>query len=200
MSDNIIKEIISTQAGEENNENPQYDTFQIGADAQNIDFPNGQNLLEIIGNIAENEHISSGLLDRVFTNEKWIEILKQYYNDLNLSTEGLVNSDAIQDENINNLQLELNTLSTEIAKITTPYLVDKIIWDTANQRTLRAILGNLQNMPYNSVRSWLQALTSNLNKFNSLIWHSLGENQEEETNQKEETNLEESQEEETILS
>ena len=44
---------------------------------------------------------------------------------------------------INNIQLELNTLSTEIAKITMPYLVDKIIWDTANQRTLRAILGNL---------------------------------------------------------
>lgn len=191
MSDNIIKEIISTQAGEENNENPQYDTFQIGADAQNIDFPNGQNLLEIIGNITENEYISSGLLDRVSTNENWIEILKQYYNDLNLNTEGLMNSNAIQDENINNIQLELNTLSTEIAKITMPYLVDKIIWDTANQRTLRAILGNLQNMPYNSVRSWLQALTSNLNKFNSLIWHSLGESQEEETN------LEESQEEET---
>ena len=194
MSDNIIKEIISTQAGEENNENPQYDTFQIGADAQNIDFPNGQNLLEIIGNITENEYISSGLLDRVSTNENWIEILKQYYNDLNLNTEGLMNSNAIQDENINNIQLELNTLSTEIAKITMPYLVDKIIWDTANQRTLRAILGNLQNMPYNSVRSWLQALTSNLNKFNSLIWHSLGESQEEETN------LEESQEEETNLS
>lgn len=191
MSDNIIKEIISTQAGEENNENPQYDTFQIGADAQNIDFPNGQNLLEIIGNITENEYISSGLLDRVSTNENWIEILKQYCNDLNLNTEGLMNSNAIQDENINNIQLELNTLSTEIAKITMPYLVDKIIWDTANQRTLRAILGNLQNMPYNSVRSWLQALTSNLNKFNSLIWHSLGESQEEETN------LEESQEEET---
>ena len=191
MSDNIIKEIISTQAGEENNENPQYDTFQIGADAQNIDFPNGQNLLEIIGNITENEYISSGLLDRVSTNENWIEILKQYYNDLNLNTEGLMNSNAIQDENINNIQLELNTLSTEIAKITMPYLVDKIIWDTANQRTLRAILGNLQNMPYNSVRSWLQALTSNLNKFNSLIWHSLGESQEEETN------LEESQEEES---
>lgn len=191
MSDNIIKEIISTQAGEENNENPQYDTFQIGADAQNIDFPNGQNLLEIIGNITENEYISSGLLDRVSTNENWIEILKQYYNDLNLNTEGLMNSNATQDENINNIQLELNTLSTEIAKITMPYLVDKIIWDTANQRTLRAILGNLQNMPYNSVRSWLQALTSNLNKFNSLIWHSLGESQEEETN------LEESQEEET---
>lgn len=182
MSDNIIKEIISTQAGEENNENPQYDTFQIGADAQNIDFPNGQNLLEIIGNITENEYISSGLLDRVSTNENWIEILKQYYNDLNLNTEGLMNSNAIQDENINNIQLELNTLSTEIAKITMPYLVDKIIWDTANQRTLRAILGNLQNMPYNSVRSWLQALTSNLNKFNSLIWHSLGESQEEKTN------------------
>ena len=177
MSDNIIKEIISAQAGEENNENPQYDTFQIGADAQNIDFPNGQNLLEIIGNIAENEYISSGLLDRVSTNENWIEILKQYYNDLNLNTEGLMNSNAIQDENINNIQSELNTLSTEIAKITMPYLVDKIIWDTANQRTLRAILGNLQNMPYNSVRSWLQALTSNLNKFNSLIWHSLGEDQ-----------------------
>lgn len=193
MSDNIIKEIISTQAGEENNENPQYDTFQIGADAQNIDFPNGQNLLEIIGNITENEYISSGLLDRVSTNENWIEILKQYYNDLNLNTEGLMNSNAIQDENINNIQLELNTLSTEIAKITMPYLVDKIIWDTANQRTLRAILGNLQNMPYNSVRSWLQALTSNLNKFNSLIWHSLGESQEEETN------LEESQEGETNL-
>lgn len=191
MSDNIIKEIISTQAGEENNENPQYDTFQIGADAQNIDFPNGQNLLEIIGNITENEYISSGLLDRVSTNENWIEILKQYYNDLNLNTEGLMNSNATQDENINNIQLELNTLSTEIAKITMPYLVDKIIWDTANQRTLRAILGNLQNMPYNSVRSWLQALTSNLNKFNSLIWHSLGESQEEETN------LEESQEEES---
>lgn len=191
MSDNIIKEIISTQAGEENNENPQYDTFQIGADAQNIVFPNGQNLLEIIGNITENEYISSGLLDRVSTNENWIEILKQYYNDLNLNTEGLMNSNAIQDENINNIQLELNTLSTEIAKITMPYLVDKIIWDTANQRTLRAILGNLQNMPYNSVRSWLQALTSNLNKFNSLIWHSLGESQEEETN------LEESQEEES---
>ena len=191
MSDNIIKEIISTQAGEENNENPQYDTFQIGADAQNIDFPNGQNLLEIIGNITENEYISSGLLDRVSTNENWIEILKQYCNDLNLNTEGLMNSSAIQDENINNIQLELNTLSTEIAKITMPYLVDKIIWDTANQRTLRAILGNLQNMPYNSVRSWLQALTSNLNKFNSLIWHSLGESQEEETN------LEESQEEES---
>lgn len=191
MSDNIIKEIISTQAGEENNENPQYDTFQIGADAQNIDFPNGQNLLEIIGNITENEYISSGLLDRVSTNENWIEILKQYYNDLNLNTEGLMNSNAIQDENINNIQLELNTLSTEIAKITMPYLVDKIIWDTANQRTLRAILGNLQNMPYNSVRSWLQTLTSNLNKFNSLIWHSLGESQEEETN------LEESQEEES---
>lgn len=194
MSDNIIKEIISTQAGEENNENPQYDTFQIGADAQNIDFPNGQNLLEIIGNITENEYISSGLLNRVSTNENWIEILKQYCNDLNLNTEGLMNSNAIQDENINNIQLELNTLSTEIAKITMPYLVDKIIWDTANQRTLRAILGNLQNMPYNSVRSWLQALTSNLNKFNSLIWHSLGESQEEETN------LEESQEEETNLS
>ena len=193
MSDNIIKEIISTQAGEENNENPQYDTFQIGADAQNIDFPNGQNLLEIIGNITENEYISSGLLDRVSTNENWIEILKQYYNDLNLNTEGLMNSNAIQDENINNIQLELNTLSTEIAKITMPYLVDKIIWDTANQRTLRAILGNLQNMPYNSVRSWLQALTSNLNKFNSLIWHYLGESQEEETN------LEESQEGETNL-
>lgn len=191
MSDNIIKEIISTQVGEENNENPQYNTFQIGADAQNIDFPNGQNLLEIIGNITENEYISSGLLDRVSTNENWIEILKQYYNDLNLNTEGLMNSNAIQDENINNIQLELNTLSTEIAKITMPYLVDKIIWDTANQRTLRAILGNLQNMPYNSVRSWLQALTSNLNKFNSLIWHSLGESQEEETN------LEESQEEES---
>lgn len=191
MSDNIIKEIISTQAGEENNENPQYDTFQIGADAQNIDFPNGQNLLEIIGNITENEYISSGLLDRVSTNENWIEILKQYCNDLNLNTEGLMNSNATQDENINNIQLELNTLSTEIAKITMPYLVDKIIWDTANQRTLRAILGNLQNMPYNSVRSWLQALTSNLNKFNSLIWHSLGESQEEETN------LEESQEEES---
>ena len=177
MSDNIIKEIISAQAGEENNENPQYDTFQIGADAQNIDFPNGQNLLEIIGNIAENEHISSGLLDRVSTNENWIEILKQYCNDLNLNTEGLMNSDTMQNENINNIQLELNTLSTEIAKITMPYLVDKIIWDTANQRTLRAILGNLQNMPYNSVRSWLQALTSNLNNFNSLIWHSLGEDQ-----------------------
>ena len=177
MSDNIIKEIISTQAGEENNENPQYDIFQIGADAQNIDFPNGQNLLEIIGNIAENEHISSGLLDRVSTNENWIEILKQYCNDLNLNTEGLMNSDTMQNENINNIQLELNTLSTEIAKITMPYLVDKIIWDTANQRTLRAILGNLQNMPYNSVRSWLQALTSNLNNFNSLIWHSLGEDQ-----------------------
>ena len=182
MSDNIIKEIISTQAGEENNENPQYDTFQIGADAQNIDFPNGQNLLEIIGNIPENEYISSGLLDRVSTNENWIEILKQYYNDLNLNTEGLMNSDAIQDENINNIQSELNTLSTEIAKITMPYLVDKIIWDTANQRTLRAILGNLQNMPYNSVRSWLQTLTSNLNKFNSLIWHSLGEDLGEESN------------------
>lgn len=182
MSDNIIKEIISTQAGEENNENPQYDTFQIGADAQNIDFPNGQNLLEIIGNITENEYISSGLLDRVSTNENQIEILKQYYNDLNLNTEGLMNSNAIQDENINNIQSELNTLSTEIAKITMPYLVDKIIWDTANQRTLRAILGNLQNMPYNSVRSWLQTLTSNLNKFNSLIWHSLGEDLEEESN------------------
>lgn len=175
MSDNVIKEIISTQAGEENNENPQYDTFQIGADAQNIDFPNGQNLLEIIGNIAENEQISPGLLDRISTNEDWIEILKQYYNDLNLNIEGLINSNAMQNENINNIQSDLNTLSTEITENTMPYSVDKIIWDNTNPRTLRAILGNLQNMPYSSVRSWLQALTPNLSEFNPLIWHSLGE-------------------------
>lgn len=172
MSDNVIKEIISTQAGEENNENPQYDTFQIGADAQNIDFPNGQNLLEIIGNIAENEQISPGLLDRISTNEDWIEILKQYYNDLNLNIEGLINSNAMQNENINNIQSDLNTLSAEITENTMPYSVDKIIWDNPSPRTLRAILGNLQNMPYSSVRSWLQALTSEVNP---LIWHSLGE-------------------------
>lgn len=155
MSQDIIKKIQVQDSGE---------VFRIGADAQDIDYEN-TNVASAIKNLS----------NEIATNTTNIERLVNYFNEINLLATSNTDENTVQNENINSLQELYNNLSIELSKITVPSLVNKIIWDNANQRTLRAILGNLENMPYDSVRLWLEALTSNLKKINSLTWHSITE-------------------------
>ena len=160
MSQDIIKKIQVQDSGE---------VFRIGADAQDIDYED-TNIASAIENLS----------NEIATNTTNIERLVNYFNEINLLATSNADENTVQNENINSLQELYNNLSIELSKITVPSLVNRIIWDNANQRTLRAILGNLENMPYDSVRLWLEALTSNLRKFNSLTWHSITEEQQEE--------------------
>ena len=160
MSQDIIKKIQVQDSGE---------VFRIGADAQDIDYED-TNIASAIENLS----------NEIAINTTNIERLVNYFNEINLLATSNADENTVQNENINSLQELYNNLSIELSKITVPSLVNRIIWDNANQRTLRAILGNLENMPYDSVRLWLEALTSNLKKFNSLTWCSITEEQQEE--------------------
>lgn len=153
------------------------DIFRIGADAQDIDYKDsdlydsGKNLLEIIGtNIKE-----SSLSDRISTNENTLEELQSSIYNLDERIAELNNNTTLN--SIEELQSNYNLLMNRVAQIAIPNLVNKILWDTAGQKNLREILGNLENMPYATLRLWLQALTSQLNTFNSLKWHSILETQ-----------------------
>ena len=159
MPDNVIKTIKTQDSNT---------TYRIGADAQDIDYNNEKNLIQVIGTQLTNDSLS----ERIEINEDNINSAISNINYLIAQVATIItNNEGIlnQIENLGNTCSELNS---NIQSITTPTLVNKIIWDVANKRTLRAVLGPLENMPYNSVRAWLERLE---NQTKDLTWQAIAD-------------------------
>ncbi len=159
MSDNVIKTIKTQDLNT---------TYRIGADAQDIDYNGNKNLTQIIGNQLTNEPLS----ERIETNENNISSLTSNLNYLTTQIANIIANNESMSDQIENLENVCSELNSNIQTITMPTLINKIIWDTANNRTLRAVLGPLENMPFNSVRDWLNSLESNSNS-RELVWTSI---------------------------
>jgi len=134
VSDNIIKEIAL--------ENSQA-SYQIGADAQNIDYNVGENdtrsLTEIIGNNIN----ESSLSERISDNENLLTTLITSFNNLNTQVINNIEKVSEQDTKFKTLVQQYTNVLNKISSITSPSFVSQIIWDTANNRSLREVLGNL---------------------------------------------------------
>ncbi len=159
MPDNVIKTIKTQDSNT---------TYRIGADAQDVDYNNEKNLIQVIGTQLTNNSLS----ERIEINEDNINSAISNINYLIAQVATIItNNEGILNQ-IENLENTCSELNSNIQSITTPTLVNKIIWDVANKRTLRAVLGPLEKMPYNSVRAWLERLE---NQTKDLTWKAIAD-------------------------
>lgn len=168
MAEDVIK-LIKTQNSE---------TFRIGADAQDIDYNENVKLTEVIGNNLNETSLS----ERIQNSENSITNLINTFNDISLQIAALITQTETQDQKIQQLQTEKNNLVLEVLELKQPALVKNIEWDAMNHTNLREILGNLVNVPYGSVRNWLENLQNQNIVKHSNMWHSIADTEEQTPN------------------
>ena len=143
-------------------------SVDIGVDIENVDcgetnlkdalgdnfFTRNENLDEILTSIEETQRQERTLIDHCLTLEANIQ-------------QKIVEINKIKNE-IKQAQNDINNLKTN------NLLVTKVVWDAAEYRTLRQILGPIEDMPVNTIRDWLNRLEQRITVRN--VWSEIGNN------------------------
>jgi len=155
-------------------------TYDIGADAENIDWGNST-LKNVIG---ENIDTSTSIADQLQELKDIINTLTSSNNAVSAGvTEAAIEAfnDFTENFNIDEFNNKINLLMNR------PIAVNQVRWNTGAMRNLRDILGACDNMPYATIRDWLENLSVLSKNPITLVWHSL-ENDINENNNSENEN------------
>lgn len=176
MAEDVIKKIRLSDSNDE---------FKIGADAQDIDYNENIKLTEVIGNNLNEVPLS----ERIQSNENFIADLTDAFNEVSLQILNLNTFVETQNQKIQQLQEENEDLALKILKLKQPTTANSIEWSNTVHMNLREILGNLVNVPYGSVRNWLENLQNkninngSNNNGNNVLWHSIATEEGTSTNE-----------------
>lgn len=131
----------------------------IGADADNISWNNEKTLKQILGDLDFGS--ASSLTDFLNQQNATIEELNTklqdlttLYNTLYEIVTTLQNAQIIQ--TLTNLQSDIAATEQSISSLA----AQDIKWDHITNRTLSTYFGNLDNMPYKTLRDWLEHLST----------------------------------------
>lgn len=156
------------------------DTYSIGADAVNIDWDE-EGTISLVDVIGSNINTETSISTKITAINELLSDLQQNVNDLTLNntmiqalSENIV-SFLTTLEQIKNNQEE--TINTKLQNKKFP--VGNIQWEYSD-RNLREILGDLNNIPTDSVRKWLDFLASKKEKTNT--WRTISEDLTLESN------------------
>lgn len=146
-------------------------TYDIGANAENIDWNNSnKKLTEIIGT---NIDTSTSIQEKIETLNLAISNLQTIVSNNVFSTFVTEEAIAAFNELAENFDI-LNQYSQQLKEIAArPIPVTQVRWDTGSMKNLREILGACDNLPYNNIRDWLEILTKQFLNEVSGVWHEL---------------------------
>lgn len=164
MSNNLITHLTI------NNE-----SHPIGAEAENVAWDNSKNLKQIIG---EEINTDSSIDDKLNSISDEIESISSQSISQQSQLALLENNVQILQQKISNLNSSdiTNSIIQQLTKNLLKNIpVRNIKWDTLPPRNLKEILGNLDNMPYSTLRDWLEAKGGNNGGSSSSgpIWKSI---------------------------
>lgn len=146
-------------------------TYDIGANAENIDWDNSnKKLTEIIGT---NIDTSTSIQEKIEALNLAISNLQTAISDNVLSNSVTEEAIAAFNELAENFDI-LNQHSQRLKEIAVqPIPVTQVRWNTGSMKNLREILGACDNLPYNNIRDWLEILTKQFLNEASGVWHEL---------------------------
>ena len=146
-------------------------TYDIGANAENIDWDNSnKKLTEIIGT---NIDTSTSIQEKIEALNLAISNLQTAISSNVLSTSVTEEAIIAFNELAENFDI-LNQHSQRLKEIAVqPIPVTQVRWDTGSMKNLREILGACDNLPYNNIRDWLEILTKQFLNEVSGVWHEL---------------------------
>lgn len=145
--------------------------YPIGADAENIKWNDDISIKDVIGkNIDTNQTIDERLSDvagSVNTLQQNSLIQDNKINQLQDKTEDLQNT--ISSADIPTLKTQIDQLKNKTNNLP----VRNIKWDITPPRNLKDVLGNLDNMPYPTLRDWLESLEGGGGPGAATIWEEI---------------------------
>ncbi len=146
-------------------------TYDIGANAENIDWDNSnKKLTEIIGT---NIDTSTSIQEKIEALNLAISNLQTAISDNVLSNSVTEEAITAFNELAENFDI-LNQHSQRLKEIAVqPIPVTQVRWNTGSMKNLREILGACDNLPYNNIRDWLEILTKQFLNEASGVWHEL---------------------------
>lgn len=145
--------------------------YPIGANAENVEWNDDISIKDVIGkNIDTNKTIDERLSDvagSVNTLQQNSLIQDNKINQLQDKTEDLQNT--ISSADIPTLKTQIDQLKNKTNNLP----VRNIKWDITPPRNLKDVLGNLDNMPYPTLRDWLESLEGGGGSGSATVWEEI---------------------------
>lgn len=148
------------------------DNRPIGAKVENIEWNNSLTLQEIIGS---NINTQSSIADKIQQLNYDIAQLQNLIT--NLSTDNTALSEQLTALNTKIGNINFTDIQSNFTNLSNRYIpISKIKWENSPFRTLQNVLGNLDNMPAESFRDWLEQLSRIVSLSTPLVWKKISSN------------------------
>lgn len=148
-------------------------SVDIGVNIENVDCE-GTNLKDALG---DNFFTRNENLDEILTSIEETQRQERTLIDHCLTLEANIQQKIAE---INKIKNKIKQAQNDINNLkTNNLLVTKVVWDAAEYRTLRQILGPIEDMPVNTIRDWLNRLEQRITVRN--VWSEIGNNDIENT-------------------